>query len=85
MSSWGTLDHPAPIDVQTNKVPAIAANYGKKDERDGPGIFMKQPGTVIGPNEPIVYPRIGRSIIHEAEVGIVIGRRAVRIGPPAQD
>ena len=69
----------APIDVQTNKVPAIAANYGEKDQRDGPGIFMKQPGTVIGHNEPIVYPRIGRSIIHEAEVGIVIGRRARHI------
>ena len=42
----------------------------------GPGIFMKQPGTVVGPGDPIVYPRIGRSIIHEAEVGIVIGKAA---------
>ena len=66
----------APIDAKANKVPAIAANYGEPDERDGPGIFMKQPGTVIGPGDPIVYPRIGRSIIHEAEVGIVIGRTA---------
>ena len=66
----------APIDPRANKVPAIAANYGERDERDGPGIFMKQPGTVVGPGEPIVYPRIGRSIIHEAEVGIVIGKSA---------
>ena len=66
----------APIDPLLNKVPAIAANYGEPDDRDGPGIFMKQPGTVIGPDDPIVYPRIGRSIIHEAEVGIVIGRTA---------
>ncbi len=66
----------APIDTRESKVVAIAANYGERDERDGPGIFMKQPGTVIGPDEPIVYPRIGRNIIHEAELGIVIGRAA---------
>ena len=66
----------APIDVRSNKVPAIAANYGERDQRDGPGIFMKQPGTVVGHRDPIVYPRIGRSIIHEAEVGIVIGKSA---------
>ena len=66
----------APIDLRANKVPAIAANYGERDDRDGPGIFMKQPGTVVGPNDPIVYPRIGRSIVHEAEVGIVVGRSA---------
>ncbi len=71
----------APIDPRVNKVPAIAANYGERDERDGPGIFMKQPGTVVGPNDPIVYPRIGRSIIHEAEVGIVIGKSARHVSP----
>ena len=69
----------APIDPYANKIPAIAANYGERDERDGPGIFMKQSGTVVGPNEPIVYPRIGRRIIHEAEVGIVIGRGAKKV------
>ena len=66
----------APIDAHANKVVAIAANYGDKAGRDGPGIFMKQPGTVIGPDAPIIYPRIGVRIIHEAEVGIVIGKQA---------
>ena len=66
----------APIDAHANKVVAIAANYGDKAGRDGPGIFMKQPGTVIGPDDSIIYPRIGVRIIHEAEVGIVIGRQA---------
>ena len=69
----------SPIDPKESKVPAIAANYGEKDSREGPGIFMKQPGTIIGPGEPIVYPRIGRMIIHEAEVGIVIGRDAKNV------
>ena len=66
----------APIDAHANKVVAIAANYGDRAGRDGPGIFMKQPGTVIGPDNSIIYPRIGRRIIHEAEVGIVIGKQA---------
>ena len=68
----------APIEV-TNKVVGIAANYGEKDDRDGPGIFMKPPGTNIGHLEPIVYPRTCRKVIHEAEVGIVIGRAARRV------
>ena len=66
----------APIDAHANKVVAIAANYGDKAGRDGPGIFMKQPGTVIGPDDSIIYPRIGVRSIHEAEVGIVIGKQA---------
>ena len=68
-----------PIDPRANKAPAIAANYGERDERDGPGIFMKQPGTIIGHGDAIVYPRIGRSILHEAEVGIVIARPARKV------
>ena len=66
----------APIDTRANKVVAAAANYGEPDGRDGPGIFLKQPGTVVAHNEPIVYPRSCRSVIHEAELGIVIGRSA---------
>ena len=60
----------------TNKVPAIAANYGEKDDRDGPGIFMKQPGTYLGHQGSIVYPRSCKSVIHEAEVGVVISKTA---------
>ena len=66
----------APIDARANKIVAAAANYGERDERDGPGIFMKQPGTIIGPDEPIVYPRTCEAVIHEAELGIIIGKTA---------
>ena len=66
----------APIDARANKIVAAAANYGERDERDGPGIFMKQPGTIIGPDQPIVYPRTCEAVIHEAELGIVIGKTA---------
>jgi 2-keto-4-pentenoate hydratase/2-oxohepta-3-ene-1,7-dioic acid hydratase in catechol pathway len=71
----------APIEPADNKVVGIAANYGEVDGRDGPGIFMKPPGTNIGHLESIVYPRTCSSIIHEAEVGIVIGRAARRVSP----
>ena len=70
----------APIDPYANKVPAMAANYGEKAGRDGPGIFMKQPGTVIGPGDAIVYPRSCTEVVHEAEVGIVIGKEARHVG-----
>jgi len=68
----------APLSL-TNKVPAIAANYGEKDERDGPGIFMKQPGTYTSHQGDIVYPRSCKSVIHEAEVGVVISKTARHI------
>jgi len=66
----------APIDPHKNKIPAMAANYGEKAGRDGPGIFMKQAGTVIGPGDAIVYPRSCSKVLHEAEVGIVIAKEA---------
>ena len=69
----------APVDPYQNKIVGIAANYGVKDQRDGPGIFMKQPGTVVGTGEPIIYPKTCISVIHEAEVAIVIGRSARKI------
>lgn len=69
----------APIDPRANKIVAAAANYGEKAGRDGPGIFMKQPGTIIGPDQPIVYPRTCEAVIHEAELGIVIGKTARRV------
>ena len=72
----------APLE-QANKVVGIAANYGERDDRDGPGIFMKQPGTNIGPLDPIVFPRSCRSVIHEAELGIVIGRAARHVNVDA--
>ena len=66
----------APMDPYRNKIPAMAANYGEKAGRDGPGIFMKQAGTVIGPGDAIVYPRSCTKVLHEAEVGIVIAKKA---------
>ena len=68
----------APVE-RTSKVVGIAANYGKKDDRDGPGLFIKPAGTHIAHLDPIVFPRVAETVIHEAEVGIVIGRTAHKV------
>ena len=44
-----------------------------------PMIFLKPTSSVIGPGEPIMLPPgVGR-VDHEAELGVVIGRRATRV------
>jgi 2-keto-4-pentenoate hydratase/2-oxohepta-3-ene-1,7-dioic acid hydratase in catechol pathway len=44
-----------------------------------PLMFLKPSTAVVGPGEPIVLPDgVGR-VDHEAEVGVVIGRRATRV------
>lgn len=48
-----------------------------------PLVFLKPPSAVIGPGDPIVLPPgVGR-VDHEAELGVVIGRRAQRV--PARE
>lgn len=42
--------------------------------------FVKASGSVVGPDEPIRLPLTGRRFDHEAELGVVIGRRAHRVG-----
>ncbi len=44
-----------------------------------PMLFMKPPTAVIGPGEAIVYPREGQEVHFEAELTIVIGKRARRV------
>ncbi len=78
ISSHDIHDHMPPL-AETNKVIGIAANYGPKDERDGPGIFLKQPGTYVGHKGNIVFPKTCKSIVHEAELGVVIGKTAKHI------
>ena len=45
-----------------------------------PMLFMKPPGSAIGPGSPIVLPREGGTVHFEAEVAVVIGRIARRVG-----
>ncbi len=73
------------VPVVPSKIVAVGLNY--KDhaaERNKPlptqpYIFVKPSSAVIGPGDPIVIPRgVGR-VDHEAEMGVVIRRRASRV------
>jgi 2-keto-4-pentenoate hydratase/2-oxohepta-3-ene-1,7-dioic acid hydratase in catechol pathway len=71
--------------VAPSKIVAIGLNYkdhaaeqGKPLPRE-PMLFLKPSTAVIGPGEPIrLPPGVGR-VDHEAEMGIVIGRRATSV------
>ena len=65
-----------------SKIVAIGRNYRDHAAELGnplpaePMIFLKPPSAIIGPDEPIVVPEgVGR-VDHEAELGVVIGKRA---------
>ena len=71
--------------VVPSKIVAVALNYKAHAAEQGkplppePLFFLKPSTSVIGPGEAIeLPPGVGR-VDHEAEVGLVIGRRARRV------
>ena len=47
-----------------------------------PLLFLKPPSSIIGPADAIVRPRASKSVQHESELAIVIGRRCHRVTAP---
>jgi 2-keto-4-pentenoate hydratase/2-oxohepta-3-ene-1,7-dioic acid hydratase in catechol pathway len=75
--------------VQPSKIMAIGLNYkdhaaemNKKLPAE-PLVFMKPATSVVGPEHAIAIPSWAGRIDHEAEMAVVIGRRASRV-PVAQ-
>jgi 2-keto-4-pentenoate hydratase/2-oxohepta-3-ene-1,7-dioic acid hydratase in catechol pathway len=71
--------------VRPSKIVCVGLNYKDHAAEQGkalpaePLLFIKPPSAVIGPGAPIrLPPGVGR-VDHEAEVGVVIGRRAHRV------
>lgn len=68
--------------VQPSKIVAVGLNYRdharemNKRLPDEPLLFLKPSTAVIGPNDPIVMPSQAGRVDYEAELGIVIGKRA---------
>jgi 2-keto-4-pentenoate hydratase/2-oxohepta-3-ene-1,7-dioic acid hydratase in catechol pathway len=66
-------------------VVAVGKNYLEHAEEMGgqlpeePIMFLKPSTAVIGPGDPIPYPRISERVDHEAELAVVIGRLARRV------
>mgnify|MGYP006284098063 CR=1 FL=1 len=67
------------------KIIALGLNYRDHAEEFNfeipaePVIFMKPPSAVIFDGEPIVYPKNATRVDYEAELAVVIGRRARRV------
>src|SRR5690242_7975026 len=76
---WRTSDLRAP--VAPTKVVAVGRNYRAHAKELGndvpttPLLFLKPPSAVLDPNGVIVRPKQSARVEHEAELGVVIGRR----------
>jgi len=73
---------------QPTKILAVGFNYRDHAEEfhtpipDKPNIFMKPLSSLIGPEEPVLYPRcMTEQVEYEAELVIVVGRRARHVTP----
>jgi 2-keto-4-pentenoate hydratase/2-oxohepta-3-ene-1,7-dioic acid hydratase in catechol pathway len=67
------------------KIVALGRNYAAHAAERGfevprqPLIFLKPPSAVVGPGQAIVHPPESARVEHEAELAVVIGRRARRV------
>ena len=59
---------------------AHAAELGNELPK-APLIFLKPPSAVIGPDEPIVLPRMSKRVDYEGELAIIIGRVCFQLAP----
>jgi len=86
----GPINHPldrvrllAP--VEDPQVIGVGLNYVSHIKESNqvaptiPMLFMKPGTAVIGPEEPIVYPREGKNVHYEGELAVVIGRKTRRV------
>jgi 2-keto-4-pentenoate hydratase/2-oxohepta-3-ene-1,7-dioic acid hydratase in catechol pathway len=70
---------------EPTKIIALGLNYRDHAQEmrmalpEEPLIFMKPATSVIGPEEAIVYPPQSRRVDYEAELAVVIGRRADKV------
>jgi len=71
--------------VKPGKMLAIGRNYldhaaeGGSAPPSAPLIFMKLPNSLTAHESPIVLPTITEQVDYEAELGVVIGKRAKRV------
>ena len=73
--------------VEPSKIICLGLNYRSHAEEvklplpKRPIIFLKPPTAVTGPGETIRYPEKSRRVDYEAELGVVIGRKAYQVAP----
>lgn len=73
--------------VEPSKIVCIGRNYREHAAEFGhdvptePLIFLKPPSSMIAPGEPILRPKISDRVDHEAELGVVIGKKCRHVRP----
>jgi acylpyruvate hydrolase len=74
----------APVE-KPGKIVCLGRNYAehaKEGGREAPGtplIFAKAPTSIIGPGEPVIYPKLTKQLDYEVELAVVIGRKGREI------
>ncbi len=70
---------------QPSKIICLGLNYRSHAEElalpvpKDPVIFMKPPTAVVGPEEIVEYPSFSNRVDYEAELGVVIGKKASKV------
>lgn len=71
--------------VEPRKVFAVGYNYlshrGDRELPEHPPIFLKLPTSITGPETGVIYPNGATDLHYEAEMVVVIGRRARNVSP----
>ena len=71
--------------VQPTKIVCVGRNYAAHARELGnevprqPLLFFKPPSSLIGPGDAIVLPAASQQVEYEAEIGVVIGKRARKV------
>lgn len=77
------------IVVQPSKIVCVGRNYAAHARELGnplpvaPLLFFKPTSALIGPDETIALPAASQQVEYEAEIGVVIGRRARNVAATA--
>lgn len=70
-----------------SKIVCVGRNYAEHAKELGnavperPLLFFKPPSSIIAPGEAILLPAASIQVEHEAEIGVVVGRRLRRATP----
>jgi 2-keto-4-pentenoate hydratase/2-oxohepta-3-ene-1,7-dioic acid hydratase in catechol pathway len=71
-----------PVIPDPSQIPCMGLNYadhakeGGRDRPEYPGIFMRGPNSLVGHNQPLVRPKASHKFDYEAELVIIVGKRA---------
>jgi 2-keto-4-pentenoate hydratase/2-oxohepta-3-ene-1,7-dioic acid hydratase in catechol pathway len=89
---WTLKDRWIPLDdvkllppVTPSKIVCVGRNYREHAAEMGnevpkePLLFFKPPSAIIGPEEPIVLPKLSKRVEHEGELAVIIGKKCYQL------